>query len=439
MNFEETLDYLYGLLPMYQRVGKIAFKKNLTNTFTFCDHLKNPQHKFKSVHIAGTNGKGSSAHMIASVLQEAGFKVGLYTSPHLYGFTERIRVNGLEIEPGYIVDFVETNRKVIEKVMPSFFELTVAMSFDYFAKSDVDIAVIETGLGGRLDSTNVIVPVVSLITNISLDHTDILGETIAEIAGEKAGIIKKGVPVVISEYQEEAAGIFIEKAKHEGASMYFATETVEVKKAKINIDHLQIDIRCDTWGYLYSVSLNNSGDYQLKNIPGVVKVLELLNQSGLTIDENALRSGLRFVKKNTGLLGRWEILSKRPIIICDTAHNEAGVEVVARQLKQMDYEHLHIVWGMVAEKDVVKIMKLLPEDAKYYFCKADVPRAMDIETLVKSAAKGGRTGEAFQNVKSAVIAATNNAGVGDVILIGGSNFVVAEIDRSVYEKKTTKI
>jgi len=278
-----------------------------------------------------------------------------------------------------------------------------------------------------------------LITNISFDHTDLLGDTIAEIAGEKAGIIKKGVPVVIGEYQEEAAEVFVEIANNEGAPLYFAGETVGAEISEVNIDRLWIDIRCDIWGYLSSVLLNNSGKYQLKNIPGVVKVLEILNQTGLIIDESALRSGLAFVKKNTGLSGRWEILSKQPIIICDTAHNVAGVGEVVRQLKQMDYERLHIVWGMVAEKDVVKIMRLLPEEAKYYFCRAGVPRAMDIDTLVKSAANAGRTGEAFQNVKSAVIAATNNARVDDVILIGGSNFVVAEIDRSVYEKKTTKI
>jgi len=439
MNFDETLDYLYDLLPMYQRVGKIAFKKNLTNTLDLCKHLDNPQFKFKSVHIAGTNGKGSSAHMIASVLQEAGFRVGLYTSPHLYRFTERIRVNGMEIDPEYIVDFVETNKEAIEKIRPSFFELTVAMSFDYFAKSSVDIAIIETGLGGRLDSTNIIIPVVSLITNISFDHTDLLGDTIAEIAGEKAGIIKEGVPVVIGEDQEEAAEVFIDKAFSQGAPVYFANETVDAKLNKLYIDSMRMDISCDTWGYLPSVLLNNSGEYQLKNIRGVIKVLELLNQKGLTIDEGAIRSGLASVKKNTGLSGRWEILSKQPLVVCDTAHNVAGVEEVAKQLKHIKYEHLHVVWGMVAEKDVVKVIELLPDDANYYFCKADVPRAMNVSALMESAAGVGRIGAVYNTVKLAINAAMNNAGVDDLILIGGSNFVVAEIDRSVYEKETTKI
>lgn len=439
MNFEETLDYLYGLLPMYQRVGEAAFKKNLTNTLDLCEHLGNPQFKFKSIHIAGTNGKGSSAHMIASVLQDAGFRVGLYTSPHLYRFTERIRVNGREIEPGFIVDFVENNKSAIEKIRPSFFELTVAMSFDYFAKSDVDVAIIETGLGGRLDSTNIIVPVVSLITNISFDHTDLLGDTITEIAGEKAGIIKKGVPVVIGEYQQEAADVFIKKAKDERADLYFASEAVETKLCEVKIDHLLIDIHCKTWGYLPSVLLNNSGQYQLKNIPGVVKVLELLNKTGLAINESALRSGLASVGENTGLSGRWEILSKRPVIVCDTAHNVAGVEEVAKQLKQIDYKQLHIVWGMVTEKEIVKVIGLLPENATYYFCKADIPRAMDVSALMESAIALGRVGAAFNTVEEAINAARDNAGDDDLILIGGSNFVVAEIDRSLYEKKTTAI
>ncbi len=440
MNFEETLDYLYNLLPMFQRVGKKAFKKDLGNTLALCSHLGNPEKKFQSVHIAGTNGKGSSAHMIASVLQEAGYKTGLYTSPHLYSFTERIRINGKEVEPGFIVDFVAEHKSLIESVMPSFFELTVAMTFDYFARNHVDIAVIETGLGGRLDSTNIITPAVSLITNISLDHTDMLGETLVEIAGEKAGIIKKGVPAVIGEYQEEIAGVFREKALAEESPLYFAGKSINVhREGTVMPGGNQVSIHGSTWGNLYSVKTDSTGDYQTKNLPGVIKVLEILNENGMPVRAQDIRAGLMKVKKNTGFWGRWEVLSKNPLVICDTAHNEAGVKSVVSQLEKLKYDRLHIVWGMVADKDATKIMRLLPRNAGYYFCRAQVPRAMDALLLSEKAKETGREGTAFRDVNEAIHAALAKAGEGDVILIGGSNFVVAEINRKVYEKKAAKI
>jgi dihydrofolate synthase/folylpolyglutamate synthase len=440
MNFEETLEYLYNLLPMFQRVGKKAFKKDLTNTLALCEHLGNPQEKFKSVHIAGTNGKGSSAHMIASGLQEADYKTGLYTSPHLYRFTERIRINGKEVEPGFIVDFVAKHKGAIESIMPSFFELTVAMTFDYFARNHVDVTVIETGLGGRLDSTNVLKPAVSLITNISLDHTDMLGETLVEIAGEKAGIIKKGIPAVVGEYQEEIAGVFREKALAEDAPLYFADKSIEVNKERSGSSgENQVSIYGSAWGTFHSVQLDNSGDYQIKNLPGVIKVLEVLNGNGLPVHERNIRAGLMKVKKNTGFWGRWEALSKDPLVICDTAHNEAGVKSIVSQLEKLEYDRLHIIWGMVADKNAVKIMKLLPRDAGYYFCQALVPRAMDAFLLMEKAKEAGREGIVFRDVNEAIHIALTRAGKGDVILIGGSNFVIAEINREVYEKKTAKI
>lgn len=440
MNFAETLDYLYGLLPMFQRVGKKAFKKDLGNTLALCEHLGNPQEKFKSVHIAGTNGKGSSAHMIASVLQEAGYKTGLYTSPHLYRFTERIRINGKEVEPGFIVDFVAKHKGTIENIMPSFFELTVAMTFDYFARNHVDIAVIETGLGGRLDSTNVIAPAVSLITNISFDHTDMLGETLVEIAGEKAGIIKKGTPAVVGEYQEEIAGVFREKALAEEAHLYFADKSIETRKDVRDFSNgNEVSIYGSAWGNLHSVQMDNAGDYQLKNLPGVIKVLEVLKRNGLPVHERDIRAGLMGVKKNTGFWGRWEVLSKDPLVICDTVHNEAGVKSIVSQLEKLKYDRLHIVWGMVADKHVMKIVKLLPGDAIYYFCQAHVPRAMDALLLREKAKEAGCEGIAFRDVNEAIHFALTRACKGDVILIGGSNFTVAEINREVYEKKTAKI
>ncbi len=439
MNFEETLEYLYDQLPMFQRVGKKAFKKDLGNTLALCEHLGNPQEKFKSVHIAGTNGKGSSAHMIASVLQEAGYKTGLYTSPHLYRFTERIRINGKEVEPDFIVDFVAKHKGIIENIMPSFFELTVAMTFKYFSDNDVEIAVIETGLGGRLDSTNVITPVVSLITNISLDHTGMLGETPVEIAWEKAGIIKKGIPVVIGEYQEETAPAFMEKASLEKAPLYFAERLVEVEKTGRHPAGNTVGISGSVWGQLLSVKLDTPGNYQVKNLPGVIKVLEILNETDWPIREKDLRKGLASVKTNTGFWGRWEVLSESPLIICDTAHNAAGVKAVAGQLQELEYDHLHIVWGMVADKNVEKIMEWLPAEANYYFCQARIPRALEADILAQKAEQTGRMGVAFRNVNDAVRAAVKHAGKNDVILIGGSNFVVAEINREVYEKKTATI
>jgi dihydrofolate synthase / folylpolyglutamate synthase len=427
MTFQETLDYLYGNLPMYQRIGDAAFKKNLTNTIALCGRLGNPQHKFKSVHIAGTNGKGSSAHMIAAALQCAGFKVGLYTSPHLKSFTERIRVNGKEIDEDAVVKFVDQHRDFMEEIGPSFFEMTVAMAFDHFARQEVDFAVIEVGLGGRLDSTNIIDPEISLITNISYDHQALLGETLPEIAFEKAGIIKFGVPVVISEFQQEISHVFMDMASKLSSPIYFASQELYLELLERSLTLLKVNVFSNE-GAIHLLELDLAGDYQMYNIPGVVKTLELLANKYPVINEQAIQKGLSSVKALTGLKGRWQILQHDPLLICDTAHNESGIEFVCRQLSMFANKKLWIIFGMVNDKPVENILKFLPKQAYYYFCEAKIPRALDAGILHQKALFAGLNGEVEKDVNLAVQKALLAACSHDVVFVGGSSFVVAEVN-----------
>lgn len=428
MNYLETVDYLYKHLPMFQKVGASALKKDLNNTRLLTKFLGNPQSKFKSVHIAGTNGKGSSAHTIAAILQSAGFKTGLYTSPHLKNFTERIKINGKEIGQEQVISFVEKIQSEIETIHPSFFEVTVAMAFDFFATEKVDIAVIETGLGGRLDSTNVIEPEVSLITNIGLDHQAILGETMAEIAGEKAGIIKQNVPVVVGEFQAEIAHIFEDRAKTLSAPLYFGAKEFDIEKVVSEEDTNIYNVCFNKEIYLKGLSLSLTGDYQQLNIPGILKSVQVLAARGFLIPEEAIRNGFLNVKSLTGLKGRWQILSRNPYVVCDTGHNEAGIAFIVRQLGGLTYNKLHMVIGVSNDKKLDGVFQLLPKDAFYYFCQAKLPRALQAELLAAQATQFGLKGSIIPDVNEAIHEAKSNASADDVVFIGGSSFVVAEID-----------
>ncbi|MBX2893954.1 MAG: bifunctional folylpolyglutamate synthase/dihydrofolate synthase [Cyclobacteriaceae bacterium] len=421
MNYVQTVEFLYQNLPMFQRVGASAFKKDLTNTFALCEVLGNPHRKFKSIHVAGTNGKGSTSHMLAAVLQSAGYKTGLYTSPHLKEFTERIRINGTEINQEFVVDFVNRIKPHIERIKPSFFEITVAMAFDYFAHQQIDIAVIETGLGGRLDSTNVITPVLSVITNISWDHMDLLGNTLPAIATEKAGIIKNHVAVVISETQSEVKSVFTSKAIETKSKIVFADHMYQVRKHGgiflVHQSNINFTIECDLLGA-----------YQSKNITGLLAAVDELRLQGFNISKNALLHGLKNVTALTGLKGRWQKINDKPLTICDTGHNEAGIKEILNQLSDLKFHKLHWVLGMVKDKDVSKILNLLPATAHYYFCQATIPRAMDAAMLAHYAKEVGLSGDVVPNVNEAVQRATQNATEEDLIMIGGSTFVVAEIE-----------
>ena len=426
MNYQETLSYLYDQLPMFTRIGSAAIKKDLTNTLALCKALGNPQTKFKTIHVAGTNGKGSTSHMLASILQEAGYKTGLYTSPHLTDFRERIRINGNMISEQKVIDFVAQHQELFESVKPSFFEWTVALCFQHFADEKVDIAIIETGLGGRLDSTNIIEPVLSVITNIGWDHTDLLGDTLSKIAFEKAGIIKEKTPIVIGEYQEETFPVFKEKSKLSESELILAMQKVNVLYFNSSINHAAFDVQFQFGLYWKNVYSDLTGIYQEKNIRTVLACLEPMRKVGFLINEQHLRDGLSFVKKNTGLLGRWQILNKQPLTICDTGHNINGIAYVLEQIAQQNFEHLHFVIGMVKDKDIVKILALLPVNATYYFTKANIPRALSELDLQAQASNFQLKGKTYPSVKEAIAAANNAASKNDLIFIGGSTFVVAE-------------
>ncbi|MBG7610946.1 bifunctional folylpolyglutamate synthase/dihydrofolate synthase [Polaribacter sp. BAL334] len=401
MNYQETLQWMFAQLPMFQRVGESAFKKDLTNTLAFSKELGFPEKKFKSIHVGGTNGKGSTSHMLASILQEAGYKVGLYTSPHLKNFTERIRINGKEIPKRSVTAFVNTHKDFLESQKLSFFEMTVGMAFDYFANEKVDIAVVEVGLGGRLDSTNIITPLVAVITNIGYDHMQFLGETLPEIAGEKAGIIKEHIPVVIGEYQEEVASVFLKKAAEMKASIQFASE--------------------DTTMYTSDLL----GDYQQSNTKTAFAAIKKLQ--GFSISDENIKAGLQNVVNNTQLKGRWQILQQHPTVICDTAHNKEGLQIALNQLVRQEYEILHIVLGVVSDKKVADIFPFFPKNAQYYFCKPNIPRGLSEVVLQQQAATFGLQGKTFSSVKKALNAALKSANQQDIIYVGGSTFVVAEV------------
>lgn len=428
-SYKQTLDFLYNRLPMYQRTGPAAYKNTLGNTLVLDELFKHPHTHFKTIHVAGTNGKGSSSHQLASVLQEAGYKVGLYTSPHLIDFRERIRVNGQLIPEADVVGFVDEFLRLNEEaaIEPSFFEITVAMAFDFFRKSQVDIAVIEVGLGGRLDSTNIITPEVSLITNISLDHTALLGNSIAEIAEEKAGIIKTNVPVVISESNEAYNEVFQHKAEAMNTSISFADKEYQANYAMFSPEGKQI-FNFHQRGELVfpDLKLDLLGNYQRHNLAGVLKTLELLQESGWAISQQAIYEGLAKVTANTGLRGRWEVVGNNPLMICDTAHNEAGLTAIVAQLKATPWKRLHIVLGMVNDKKLDDVLAILPREANYFFTQAKIPRALPAEELANKAAQAGLTGVSISSVVEAVAEAQSQAASEDLIYIGGSTFVVAD-------------
>jgi dihydrofolate synthase / folylpolyglutamate synthase len=427
MTYKETIDFLYSQLPAYHLIGKAAYKGDLSNTIALDEYFGNPHKKFLSIHVAGTNGKGSVSHMIASILQEAGYKTALYTSPHLKDYRERIKINGEMISEQDVVSFVEKNSRILKSVMPSFFEMSVAMAFDFFARSCVEIAVIEVGLGGRLDSTNIISPILSLITNIGHDHMNLLGDTIEKVAGEKAGIIKKNIPVIIGEKQDITTQIFIEKALETDSELFFADEHYSCR-----FDNLNIDTGYRKY-YLTSKKISHricgetqlGGDYQSKNISSVAMATDFLRKH-FNIPDEKLIDGIRKTIINTRLNGRWQILGKAPLIICDTGHNKEGLEYVVNQIKNTMKEKLHMVIGFVNDKELNEVLPLLPRNAVYYFAKASVPRALDANELHYKASQFGLTGVSFNNVENAVEKARENAGKNDMIFIGGSTFIVAD-------------
>ncbi|PSL07543.1 bifunctional folylpolyglutamate synthase/dihydrofolate synthase [Cecembia rubra] len=426
MTYQETLDFLFNALPMFQRVGAAAFKKDLSNTHALCEHLGQPQKKFKSIHVAGTNGKGSTSHSLCSVLMEAGYKVGLYTSPHLKSFTERIKINGAEIPEQVVIDFVLNNKAFLEMLRPSFFEMTVAMAFWYFAKQEVDIAVIEVGMGGRLDSTNVINPELSVITNIGFDHMQFLGDTLEKIAGEKAGIIKKDTPVVISTKQIETTKIFEKIAKAQHAPIFFAENDYKIRPIGQTVDNKRL-YEVEHKGQMRNLEFELLGNYQKNNLPGILQAIEILKGKGYQITDEHTSQGLAQVIKNTGLKGRWQVLGNAPWIICDTGHNEDGIKYILNQIREYSYNQLIMVIGMVNDKDVSKILNLLPKVAQYVFCQADIPRAMPAQELSSKAKEVGLEGIVIHDVNEAISWAKKKAGKEDLIFIGGSTFVVAEI------------
>jgi dihydrofolate synthase/folylpolyglutamate synthase len=424
MTYQETLKYLFGQLPMYQRTGRAAYKADLANTLALDKYFSHPHRKFRSIHVAGTNGKGSVSHMLASVLQSAGYRTGLYTSPHLLDFRERIKIDGKMISESDVVHFVDQHNGVLERISPSFFEMTVAMAFDYFARKEVDVAIVEVGLGGRLDSTNIITPDLSVITNIGLDHTMFLGETLEDIAGEKAGIIKSGVPVVIGRFQEEIADVFRRKAFKERTSLFFSSEMVQIKKIEVQKNHQAFTLMSGFGENTYHLPL--LGSYQQENLRTVVAALNLMGRAWYDLPVDAVLTGIEKVIDNTGLAGRWQKLSDNPLVVCDAGHNVDGISKVVRQLEALGKENVHIVWGMVDDKDVTGMLSLLPKNARYYFTKAEIPRAMNEKRLKETALSFGLRGEAWGDVRSAIDAAKKNASDNDLIFIGGSTFVVAE-------------
>jgi dihydrofolate synthase/folylpolyglutamate synthase len=405
MNYQETTNWMFNQLPMYQLQGASAYKKDLTNVNLLADHLDNPHKKIKCIHVAGTNGKGSTSHMLASILQEAGYKVGLYTSPHLKDFRERIKINGVEISEAFVCEFIEQHKSFFEANDMSFFEMSVGLAFDYFAKEKVDIAIIEVGLGGRLDATNIITPLISVITNIGIDHVQFLGNTLELIATEKAGIIKPEIPVVIGEYTPVTQPVFLAKARENKAEIYFASDLIHETEPSDLI-----------------------GDYQEHNKKTVIQTFKILNeQTDFKVSDQKIKSGLLRVVRNTGLLGRWQQLGENPKVICDTAHNKNGLEIVLNQIQKETFHHLHIVLGVVNDKELEEVLPLFPKGAIYYFCKPDIPRGLDASLLQEKALQFSLIGKTYNSVTEAYSEAQNNSTKDDFIYIGGSTFVVAEL------------
>jgi dihydrofolate synthase / folylpolyglutamate synthase len=427
MDYQQTLDYLFTKLPMYSRIGAAAFKADLTNTIALCAALDNPQAKFKSIHIAGTNGKGSTSHMLAAILQTAGYKTGLYTSPHLKDFRERIKINGEMIAEAFVVDFVERIKPLVVSLEPSFFEITVAMAFDYFVQQHVDIAIIEVGLGGRLDSTNIITPELSVITNIGWDHMNMLGDSLEKIAFEKAGIIKQHVPAIVGEVLPETNNIFISKAKQEDAELIIAPDHLYITDWQHENHELKVTVANKNNDERLTYHLDLTGVYQLKNILTVLETVKQLRYKGWNIPETSLQKGLRYTKTMTGFHGRWEIIQQQPVIVLDVAHNEDGIKQIAAQLEITDHETLHIVIGLVKDKEIDKVLLLLPKQAIYYFTKAQIPRAMPEEQLAARGNAIGLHGHHYPDVNTALKTAMLHAKKKDLILVCGSVFVVGEV------------
>lgn len=426
MNYAQTLEYLFTQLPMFSRVGAAAYKPDLTNTIRLCEAIGNPQHQFKSIHIAGTNGKGSTSHMLASILQTAGYKTGLYTSPHLVDFRERIKIDGVYCTKEFVVEFTQKIKPLIATIQPSFFEITVAMAFSYFAAQKVDIAVIEVGLGGRLDSTNIITPEVSIITNIGLDHTQFLGDTIAQIASEKAGIIKKDVPCIVSEYTEETKPVFDAAAIH--TSLAYGSELFTILDIKYAHDYLGVQVLNKQTEDIQTYQLDLNGSYQAKNLQGVLGAVSILQTKGWKITNQHILDGLSHVKKNTGLYGRWQMIGTNPTTVVDVAHNVAGIQTLLAQIKLVNHQQLHIVFGMVKDKDIDSVLALLPTQATYYFTQAQIERAIDATELQQKARAHDLKGNTYQTVNAAIAAAQKQAQATDLIVVCGSVFLVGEIE-----------
>jgi dihydrofolate synthase/folylpolyglutamate synthase len=427
MTYTETVEYLFNSTPMFQNVGSAGYKEGLDNTITLDNHFDNPHNKFKTIHIGGTNGKGSCSHTIAAILQSAGYKVGLFTSPHLVDFRERIRINGVMIPEQYVVDFVENEKDFFEPLHPSFFELTTALAFKYFAENNVDIAVIEVGLGGRLDCTNIISPILSVITNIGFDHIQFLGNTLEKIASEKAGIIKNNTPVVIGETTPETRTVFIQKATSTNSAIYLAEENDIILSHQHSYNG-GIDYETKTYGTIHG---ELSGLRQIKNTATILTAINVLAKIGFAIQPENIIEGFKHVCELTGLRGRWEKIDETPITICDTGHNVNGLEYIVKQLQQQKYEKLHIVFGMVNDKDIEGVLSIMPKDATYYFCQASVKRAMPSQQLKTLAEAHELKGNTFANVLDAYNSARQNASQNDFIYIGGSSFVVADLIASL--------
>ena len=427
MTYTETVEYLFNSTPMFQNVGSAGYKEGLDNTITLDNHFDNPHSKFKTIHIGGTNGKGSCSHTIAAILQSAGYKVGLFTSPHLVDFRERIRINGVMIPEQYVVDFVENEKDFFEPLHPSFFELTTALAFKYFAENNVDIAVIEVGLGGRLDCTNIISPILSVITNIGFDHIQFLGNTLEKIASEKAGIIKNNTPIVIGETTPETRTVFIQKATSTNSAIYLAEEN-DIILSHQHSHNGGIDYETKTYGTIHG---ELSGLCQIKNTATILTAINILAEIGLAIQSENISEGFKHVCELTGLRGRWEKIEENPITICDTGHNVNGLEYIVKQLQQQKYEKLHIVFGMVNDKDIEGVLSIMPKDATYYFCQASVKRAMPSQQLKTLAEAHELKGNTFANVLDAYNSARQNASQNDFIYIGGSSFIVADLIASL--------
>lgn len=427
MTYTETVEYLFNSTPMFQNVGSAGYKEGLDNTITLDNHFDNPHKKFKTIHIGGTNGKGSCSHTIAAILQSAGYKVGLFTSPHLVDFRERIRINGVMIPEQYVVDFVENEKDFFEPLHPSFFELTTALAFKYFAENNVDIAVIEVGLGGRLDCTNIISPILSVITNIGFDHIQFLGNTLEKIASEKAGIIKNNTPIVIGETTPETRTVFIQKATSTNSAIYLAEEN-DIILSHQHSHNGGIDYETKTYGTIHG---ELSGLCQIKNTATILTAINILAEIGLAIQSENISEGFKHVCELTGLRGRWEKIEENPITICDTGHNVNGLEYIVKQLQQQKYEKLHIVFGMVNDKDIEGVLSIMPKDATYYFCQASVKRAMPSQQLKTLAEAHELKGNTFANVLDAYNSARQNASQNDFIYIGGSSFIVADLIASL--------